>query len=112
LALAFYLPFDGLVSLYVVSTVFGLAQGGIVPSYALIVREYLPARTAGSRVGLVMMATILGMALGGWMSGAIYDATGSYTLAIWNGLAWNLLNIAIIASLILRSRPRAPSFSV
>lgn len=112
LALAFYLPFDGLVSLYVVSAVFGLSQGGIVPSYALIVREYLPARSAGSRVGLVMMATILGMALGGWMSGAIYDATGSYTLAIWNGIAWNLLNIAIVASLILRSRARAPSFSV
>ena len=76
MALLFYIPFDGLVSLYVVSAIFGLSQGGIVPSYALIVREYFPAREAGSRVSLVLMATIIGMALGGWMSGAIYDWTG------------------------------------
>jgi MFS family permease len=95
LALLFYLPFDGLVSLYVVSALFGLAQGGIVPSYALIVREYFPAREAGERVSLVIMATIFGMALGGWMSGEIYDLTGSYQAAFLNGIAWNLLNMSI-----------------
>jgi MFS family permease len=94
--LALYLPSDGLASLYLVSLVFGLSQGGIVPSYAIIVREYLPARVAGERVGFVMMATIMGMALGGWMSGWIYDASGSYALAFWNGIAWNFLNIAIV----------------
>ena len=94
--LALYLPSDGLASLYLVSLVFGLSQGGIVPSYAIIVREYLPARMAGERVGFVMMATIMGMALGGWMSGWIYDASGSYALAFWNGIAWNFLNIAIV----------------
>ena len=94
--LALYLPSDGLASLYLVSLVFGLSQGGIVPSYAIIVREYLPARMAGERVGFVMMATIIGMALGGWMSGWIYDASGSYALAFWNGIAWNFLNIAIV----------------
>lgn len=93
LALFFYIPFDGLASLYVVSLIFGLAQGGIVPCYAIIVREYLPAAEAGRRVGTVIMATILGMALGGWMSGWIYDQTGSYTAAFANGTAWNLLNI-------------------
>ena len=87
LALLFYIPFDGLVSLYVVSAIFGLSQGGIVPSYALIVREYFPAREAGSRVGVVLMATIVGMALGGWLSGVIYDWTGSYQVAFWNGIA-------------------------
>lgn len=99
LALFLYLPFDGLVSLYVVSLIFGLSQGGIVPSYAVIVRETMPAREAGSRVGLVMMMTILGMALGGWMSGAIYDLTGSYLMAFVNGIGWNLLNITLIGLL-------------
>ena len=104
LALFLYLPFDGMVSLYVVSLIFGLSQGGIVPSYALIVREYLPAKEAGARVGFVIMATIIGMALGGWMSGWIYDVTGSYQMAFLNGIAWNLMNMAIMLGLLLRSR--------
>jgi MFS family permease len=95
LALFFYLPFDGLVSLYVVSALFGLAQGGIVPSYALIVREYYPASEASTRISLVFTATVIGMAIGGWMSGAIYDLTRSYQAAFLNGIAWNLLNMSI-----------------
>jgi MFS family permease len=95
LTLALYLPFDGVVSLYVVSALFGLSQGGIVPSYAIIVREYFPPREAGMRIGAVMMATILGMALGGWMSGVLFDLTGSYRSAFVNGIIWNVLNLAI-----------------
>jgi MFS family permease len=106
LALAAYIPFDGLASLYVVSLVFGLSQGGIVPSYAIIVREYLPAHEAGQRVGLVIMATIIGMALGGWLSGLIYDITGSYQAAFLNGIAWNLMNVAIMAMILWRTRLR------
>lgn len=107
LALLFYLPFDGLVSLYIVSALFGLAQGGIVPSYALIVRDYYPAREAGTRISLVFTATVIGMALGGWMSGAIYDFTGSYQAAFINGIVWNLLNMAIAAWLLFdRARLR------
>jgi MFS family permease len=110
LALLFYLPFDGLVSLYVVSALFGLSQGGIVPSYALIVRDYFPAREAGARISLVMMATVFGMAAGGWMSGAIYDLTGSYQAAFLNGILWNVLNIAIAIGLLRRpGRPIAYS---
>lgn len=108
LALFLYLPAGGMVSLYLVSLVFGLSQGGIVPSYALIVREYMPAKEAGSRVGFVMMATILGMALGGWLSGVIYDLSGAYRLAFINGIVWNGANIAIMLWLLSRSRPRAP----
>ncbi|TDK51088.1 MFS transporter [Antarcticimicrobium luteum] len=107
-ALMLYLPYDAMMPLYVVSMVFGLSQGGIVPSYALVVREYMPAREAGARVGFVMMMTILGMALGGWMSGWIYDLSGSYQLAFLNGIGWNMVNIVIIGTLLLRSRPRAP----
>jgi MFS family permease len=107
LALLFYLPFDGLTPLYIVSALFGLSQGGIVPSYALIVRDYFPAREAGARVSLVLMATIVGMAVGGWLSGAIYDLTGSYDAAFLNGIAWNLLNMSIAFWLLLgRIRPR------
>jgi MFS family permease len=103
-ALFLYLPFDGLVPLYVISLIFGLSQGGIVPSYAIIVREYLPGTSAGEKVGLVMMATILGMALGGWISGWIYDLTGSYQIAFWNGIIWNFMNIGIVIILLIRSR--------
>jgi MFS family permease len=104
LALLLYLPFDGMTSLYVVSLLFGLSQGGIVPSYAIIVREYLPAAEAGRRIGFVIMATILGMALGGWMSGWIYDVTGSYQMAFLNGIAWNALNVLIVVMILLRTR--------
>jgi predicted MFS family arabinose efflux permease len=93
LALIAYIPFDGLTSLYVVSLIFGLSQGGIVPCYAIIVREYLPAAEAGRRIGLVITATILGMAVGGWVTGLIYDWTGSYAVAFLNGIAWNFINI-------------------
>ncbi len=101
-ALFLFLPADTLTSLYVVSALFGFFQGGIVPSYAIIIREYFPAQEAGRRVGAVVMATLLGMALGGWMSGAIFDWTGNYTAAFLNGIAWNLLNVTIAVFLLLR----------
>jgi len=104
LTLAFYLPFNGLISLYIVSALFGLSQGGIVPSYAVIVREYFPPQEAGTRVGSIIMATVVGMALGGWTSGAIFDLTGSYRAAFANGLAWNVLNVAITIWLLMRQR--------
>lgn len=102
-ALLMFLPSTGLVSLYIVSGMFGLFQGGIVPAYALIVREYFPPQEAGARTGTVLMATLLGMALGGWMSGAVFDLTGSYRAAFFNGIAWNLLNLAIIGWLLHRA---------
>ena len=108
ISLALYLPFDGLVPLYIVSLVFGLSQGGVIPAYAIIVREMLPAREAGARVGLVIMATIFGMAAGGWMAGWIHDLSGSYKMAFLNGVAWNAVNITLISFLILRAtRARA-----
>jgi MFS family permease len=105
-ALLLYLLYDGLVSLYVISAVFGLFQGGIVPSYAIIVREYFPAKEAGARIGIILMASLLGMALGGWMSGYIFDLTGSYQAAFFNGLGWNAVNGTIVLWLLLRSRSR------
>ena len=108
IALLFYLPFDGLMSLYAISLMFGLAQGGIVPSYAIIVREYMPAKIAAERVGFLIMMTIVGMALGGWVSGWIFDVTGSYQAAFLNGIAWNVLNVGIMLTILMKSvRPGA-----
>jgi MFS family permease len=109
-ALFLYLMFDGLFSLYAISALFGLFQGGIVPMYAIIIREYFSPSEAGARVGLVIMATVVGMAGGGWLSGAIFDFTGSYQAAFLNGLAWNLLNLSIMTWLLLRSR-REPALA-
>jgi MFS family permease len=102
-ALFLYLLFDGLASLYVISALFGLFQGGIVPMYAIIVRQYFSPREAATRLGLVLLATLLGMALGGWMSGALFDLTGSYSAAFVNGLIWNLLNVSIALWLLMRA---------
>jgi MFS family permease len=104
LSLVLFLFFDSLVSLYLISALFGLVQGGIVPSYAIIIRELFPPRDAGTRIGLVVAATVFGMAIGGWMSGKIFDMTGSYDMAFLNGVIWNLLNMTIAAFLLLRAR--------
>jgi MFS family permease len=109
IGLALFLIFDTLVSLYVISALFGLFQGGIVPAYALAVREYLPQRVAGERVGMVMMASLLGMALGGWIPGYLFDLTGSYDIAFVNGLIWNALPLLFIGWLIIRIGKVSPS---
>jgi MFS family permease len=101
-ALLLYVFFDGLFSLYVISALFGLFQGGIVPMYAIIVREYFAPQQAGTRLGVVLLATLGGMALGGWMSGLIFDLTGSYQAAFLNGLGWNLVNVSIVTWLLFR----------
>jgi MFS family permease len=105
-ALTLYLFFDGLTSLFLISALFGLFQGGIVPSYAVIIREYFPPREAGMRVGIIVLATVFGMGLGGWMSGAIFDHTGSYRAAFANGVAWNLITLAVAIWLLNAGRPK------
>jgi MFS family permease len=105
-ALCLFLIDGGMTSLYLISLIFGLSQGGIVPSYAIIFREYMPPKEAGRRVGFVMAVTVLGMALGGWLSGWLYDISGTYDLAIWNGIGWNLLNFGIVITILVRAGPR------
>ncbi|MBN9011708.1 MAG: MFS transporter [Rhizobiales bacterium] len=105
-ALMLFLFFNSLSSLFVISALFGLFQGGIVPSYAIIVRESMPAREAATRVGIVILASVVGMSLGGWISGVIFDATGSYAAAFLNGMAWNAVNVVIVIALLLRARGR------
>ena len=103
-ALLLYLFFNSLSSLYVISGLFGLFQGGIVPMYAVIIRQFLPPREAGTRIGLVLMATVLGMACGGLLSGLIFDASGSYRLAFLHGFLWNCVNLALVSWLIFRPK--------
>ena len=105
-ALVLYLGLTGLDALFVVTALFGLVQGGLVPSYAIIIRACFPAREAGRRVGVVIMLTMLGMALGGWMSGEIFDLTGSYRAAFANGIAFNAVNAAIALWLLRRAGVR------
>jgi MFS family permease len=104
IALVLFLPFDGLMPLYIVSALFGLFQGGLVPAYAIIIREYFAPTEAGLRVGIVIMATLFGMALGGWMSGAIFDLTGSYRAAFVNSIGFNVLNLSIALLLLRRAQ--------
>ena len=114
IALLLFLPFDSLVSLYIIAALFGLFQGGIVPAYAIIVREHFPIHELSKRVGLCIMSTMIGMALGGWLSGKVFDLTGSYHASFLNGILWNLLNIVIVSSLLWRSKQmklrQAPQF--
>ena len=106
-ALALYFSFDGLTSLYIISILFGLFQGGIVPSYAIIVREYFPPQEAAVRVGIVFAVSVVGMAFGGWAAGWIFDLTASYRAAFAAGFVANLFNLAIAAWLLLRlPKPR------
>ncbi|MCQ4629155.1 MFS transporter [Shinella sp. CPCC 100929] len=105
-ALLLYLFFDSRSSLYVISGLFGLFQGGIVPMYAVIIRQFLPPREAGIRISLVLMATVLGMACGGLAAGYIFDATGSYRLAFLHGFLWNIVNLVLVSWLIFGPKLR------
>jgi MFS family permease len=99
-----FLGIDSLTGLYIISACFGLSQGGIVPSYAVIIRTYFPPREAGWRIGLALFSTITGMAIGAWAAGILYDITGSYTVSFINAVAFNIVNLLIIGSLVIQSR--------
>jgi MFS family permease len=99
-----YILFDDLAALYAMAGIFGLFHGGLIPMYAVTVREYFSPHEAGARVGFVFGATLFGMALGGWMSGAVFDLTGSYQATFINAVIWNLFNLTILLWLLSRRR--------
>ena len=108
IVLILYLPFDSLTALYTLAALFGLSQGGIVPSYTIIVRTFFKAKDAGWRIGMALFFTMLGMAVGGWLAGALYDLTGSYELAFINAIGFNIANLAIAGMLrqrLTKSKP-------
>ena len=101
ISLTMFLPFNSQLSLYIVAICFGLSQGGIVPIYAVIISKFLPSNEVAERVGWLIFATIIGMSLGGWLSGEIYDFTNSYRLAFINGIFWNIINLCIMIYLFI-----------
>ena len=102
-ALLLFMPVEGLAALYLISALFGLGQGGIVPAYTIIIRAFFPPGQAGWRIGTVMMFTLMGMGLGGWLAGLLYDLTGSYQAAFVNAVAFNVMHLAIAGSLLRRA---------
>lgn len=98
-----FLTGNSLVFLYGISIAFGLSQGGIVPSYTIILRAFFPPKQAGWRISTSFLFTVAGMAFGGWIAGVLYDLTGSYTVSFLNAIGFNILNLWIAASLIKKS---------
>jgi len=108
LALSLFLFVDSLAGLYAISIFFGLVFSGIVPSYAVILRQHFPVSEIGHRVGVVFLFGALGMALGGWLGGAIFDLSGSYFQAFLVGIAFNLLNLVLVLPLLRNERRQKP----
>ena len=104
--LACYLFVDNLYALYAVSAAFGLGFGGLIPAYVLTVRDLFPGRDAGWRIGTVLFFGLVGMAIGAWMGGALYDWFAYYKPAFALGVAFNALNLVLIGGLLMRGRPR------
>jgi MFS family permease len=104
--LASYLLVDNLYALYVVSAAFGVGFGGIIPSYVLTVRDLFPASGAGWRIGMVLFFGLVGMAIGAWMGGALYDWFADYKPAFVLGVLFNVLNLVLIGGLLVRGSAR------
>jgi MFS family permease len=91
---------DGLPALYTVAILFGLAYGGVLPSYAIVVREMIPAHRVGTALGLVFFFGNIGMATGGWLGGAVYDWSGGYNASFAAGALSGMVNLIVVGSLI------------
>lgn len=104
LCLTAFCLIEAMPSFYVVAALFGLAYGGIVPCYALVIREYLPAENLGLHIGIVLLFGTVGMALGGWLGAAIFDAYGSYRAGFMLGVGFNALNLAVVGWLVCKSK--------
>lgn len=108
--LFFFMIVDSLAGLYIVSALFGLVFGGIVPAYALATRQLFPVRDAGWRIGVVFLGGYIGMASGGFLGGWIHDLTLTYEMAFLVGILFNIINLLALGVLFLsrdRSQPRA-----
>ena len=77
-AISLYLLSGSLGSFYALALMFGFAYGGVMPLYAILVREYFGERVMGAAFGAVSLAATLGMAFGPWAGGWLYDALGGY----------------------------------
>jgi MFS family permease len=103
-AISFYLLTSGLASFYALALVFGFAYGGVMPLYAILVREYFGERIMGAAFGAVSLAATLGMALGPWLGGFTYDALGSYA---WMFIGSSAIGLGAVAIALTFRPPRA-----
>src|SRR5262245_15582152 len=93
--------------LFAVAAAFGFGFSGIIPAYVVALRDLFPASEGSWRIPVWFFSNIVGMALGGWLAGYIYDELGSYAPAFMIGLVLNLANVAIMASLAMHRREMA-----
>jgi MFS family permease len=100
---------ESLTGIYTLSVIHGIPYIAIVQGYALILRQLYGPAIAGWRLGVVMLFAMAGMAVGGWMGGAIFDATLSYRPAFQLALVFNLLNLMLLGALYFWQRPRNPA---
>ena len=91
--------------LFSISAVFGFGFGGLIPGYVLAVRELFPASEASWRIPTMLFPGSLGMAAGGWLAGLMYDHFAFYTPAFAVGVLFNLINLGVIGSLVVRHSP-------
>jgi len=103
-AISLYLLTSGLASFYALALVFGFAYGGVMPLYAIVVREYFGERIMGAAFGAVSLAATLGMALGPWLGGWAYDALGSYA---WMFIGSSAIGLGAVAIALTFQPPRA-----
>jgi MFS family permease len=103
-AMAAFMVTQDEVGLFTVAAAFGLGFAGIVPAYILALRELFPAAEAYWRIPAFLLCSGTGMAIGGWLAGALYDHFGYYAPAFAAGVAANGINIAIIGTLVLRQK--------
>lgn len=103
-AILVYVGIGGTQSFYLLAIVFGLAYGGVMPLYALITREYFGQRAMGGAYGAIYMLQAIGMGLGTFGGGYLYDRLGDYAAMFTSAAA--IAAAATLLSLALRS-PRA-----
>jgi MFS family permease len=101
-----YVFVTGLAAIYALSVIHGIPYIAIVQGYALILRRLYGPNIAGWRLGIVMLFAMAGMAVGGWVGGAVFDATLSYRPAFQLALAFDILNLMLLGLLFFSLRRR------
>jgi MFS family permease len=103
IAVSLYLFTRELGSFYALALMFGFSYGGVMPLYAVLIREYFGQRVMGAAFGAVGSVATLGMALGPWAGGWLYDAFGSY---VWLFIASSSIGLGAVAIALTFRPPR------
>ena len=101
-----YAVVESLSAIYILSVIHGIPYIAIVQGYALILRRLYGSSIAGWRLGVVMLFAMAGMAVGGWIGGAVFDATLSYRPAFQLALAFDMLNFMLLGLIYFWQRRR------